>query len=241
VEDCDADFGCPGTILNSRIIVQLKTGKGIPMNHRKVLLKTGLGILMTLGLLMNPSTSLAHCDTMDGPVIKAAQKALETGDVNLVLIWVQKEDERAIRDAFNQTLAVRKLGPEASRLADQYFFETFVRIHRAGEGVAYTGILPAGTPVDPGLVAADRALQSGSPKELLKHVEEATHNGLHKGFTNVMNKKNFKKDDVEAGREYVKAYVEFIHYAERLLQAATPAGAGHDHEAHGEAAGTHKH
>jgi hypothetical protein len=30
---------------------------------------------------------------MDGPVAQAAQKALETGDVNLVLIWVLKDDE----------------------------------------------------------------------------------------------------------------------------------------------------
>jgi hypothetical protein len=36
---------------------------------------------------------------MDGPVVKAAQKALETGNVNLVLIWVRKNDEGEIRKA----------------------------------------------------------------------------------------------------------------------------------------------
>ncbi len=71
---------------------------------------------------------------MDGPVVKAAQKALETGNVNLALIWVQKTDEAEIRKAFDQTVTVRKLSPEARALADRYFFETLVRLHRAGEG-----------------------------------------------------------------------------------------------------------
>jgi len=77
---------------------------------------------------------------MDGPVIKAAKQALETGDVNPVLIWVLKKDETEIRNAFQKTLAVRKLSPEAKELADMYFFETLVRIHRAGEGEPYTGL-----------------------------------------------------------------------------------------------------
>jgi hypothetical protein len=37
--------------------------------------------------------AVAHCDTPDGLVVAAARKALDTGNVNLVLIWVQKRDE----------------------------------------------------------------------------------------------------------------------------------------------------
>lgn len=35
------------------------------------------------------SLAMAHCDSLDGPVIKAARTAFTTGDVNLVLVWVQ--------------------------------------------------------------------------------------------------------------------------------------------------------
>src|SRR5512147_1018908 len=84
--------------------------------------------------LVVPVPAIAHCDGLDGPVVKAAQKALETGNVNPVLIWVQKKDEGEIKQAFQKTLAVRKLNPQAKELADMYFFETLVRIHRAGEG-----------------------------------------------------------------------------------------------------------
>ena len=53
-------------------------------------------------------SGLAHCDGLDGPVVKAAQRALETRNPALVLIWVQEKDEREIRIAFEQTLAVRE-------------------------------------------------------------------------------------------------------------------------------------
>src|SRR5450756_1585862 len=69
-----------------------------------------------------------HCDGLDGPVVKAARQALVTGNVKLVLIWVQASDEAELRKAFAKTIAVRKLNSEAKELADLYFFETLVRI-----------------------------------------------------------------------------------------------------------------
>jgi hypothetical protein len=167
---------------------------------------------------------------MNGPVVTAAKKALETGNVNLVLIWVQKQDEAEIRAAFDKTLAVRKLSAEARGLADMYFFETLVRIHRAGEGVPYTGLKPAETVVDPGIAAADKSLETGSPESLLKHLNEAVQAGIHQQFEQAVQKKNFKSSDLEAGRAYVKAYVEFIHYVERLYEAASKPAEGHFHE-----------
>lgn len=95
---------------------------------------------------------------MDGPVILAARAALEQKDITPVLKWVQKDDEGQIKAAFTRTLAVRAKGPEARDLADQFFFETLVRIHRAGEGAPYTGLKPAGTPVEPAIEAADKAI-----------------------------------------------------------------------------------
>ncbi len=166
--------------------------------------------------LISSTTSNAHCDGLDGPLIKDARKALETGNVNLVLIWVKEENQKEITDAFNKTLAIRKLSPEAKEFADMYFFETLVRIHRAGEGASYTGIKPAGRDLGPAIPAADKAIETGSPKELVKFLEEAVHNGLHPLYTGVQKKKNFDPNNVNAGREYVKAYVEFVHYVEKI-------------------------
>ena len=76
--------------------------------------------LFLFSLLMIPGSSLAHCDTLEGPVVTDAKKALEKGDVNPVLKWVKKEQEGEIREAFKKTLAVRSKGPEAKELADMY-------------------------------------------------------------------------------------------------------------------------
>jgi hypothetical protein len=185
---------------------------------------------LAVATVLVPTLANAHCDTMNGPVVTAAKKALESGDVNFVLIWVQKEDESVIKKAFTKTLAVRKLGPEVQKMADMYFFETLVRIHRAGEGVAYTGLKLAETEVEPGIEAADKALERGSAKELLANLTEAIHHGVDEQFTAAMAAKNFKPNNLEAGRHYVRAYVEFIHYVERLYLAASKPTGGHIHE-----------
>lgn len=178
-------------------------------------------------LLITPGAAVAHCDGMDGPVVKAAHEALETGDVNLVLIWVQKNDEPEIRKSFETTLAVRKLGADARELADRYFFETLVRVHRAGEGAPYTGLKPAGRDLGPAIPAADKTLEDGSADRLLDLLSKSIHHGIEARFKELAAKKKFDKTDVVAGREFVRAYVGFIHYVERVYQASTGPAHGH--------------
>ena len=110
------------------------------MNSRKIIGRLAAITSISLGLLTVPGMALAHCDTLDGPVVAAARKALDTNNINLVLPWVQKKDEADIKSHFQKTVTVRKAGKEAKELADMYFFETLVRIHRAGEGAGYTGL-----------------------------------------------------------------------------------------------------
>ena len=195
-----------------------------------------VGLILALS---GPGTAHAHCDGLDGPVIVDAKKALESGDVNLILIWVQKKDEAEIKKAFQKTLAVRKLNPEAKEFADMYFFETLVRVHRAGEGEPYTGIKPAGRDLGPAIPAVDKAVADGKLEPVYRLLTEKIHEGLHQKFESVMKKKNFKKEDVQAGREYVEAYVPFIHYVEALYELAEKGAHGHSPEA--EKGEGHKH
>jgi hypothetical protein len=173
----------------------------------------------------------AHCDGMDGPVVNAAQKSLQTGNVNFVLIWVQPEDEEEIRSSFRKTLSVRKLSPEAKELADRYFFETVVRIHRAGEGAPYTGLKPAGRDLGPAIPAADKAIETGSAEQVQHLLQHGVEEGVDRHFKNVMARKNFDPDDVQAGREYVKEYVSFIHYVKHVHEATHQSAHGHFSEA----------
>lgn len=178
--------------------------------------------------------AIGHCDGLDGPVVTLARKALETGNVNLVLPWVRAEDEDEIRHAFDHALAVRKLGPDARELADRHFFETLVRIHRAGEGAAFTGLKPAGRDLGPAIPAADRALEDGSIDKVVKILSDAIREGLHRQFHKAYERRKFGADDVKAGREFVEAYVPYVHYVEQLWQDAKGAAHGShaEHAAH---------
>jgi hypothetical protein len=187
----------------------------------------GFGAMM----LLTPGPAFAHCDGLDGPVVTAARAALESGDPNPVLIWVQPTDEPETRAAFTEATAVRKLGPQAREMADRYFFETLVRLHRAGEGATYTGLKPAGADLGPAIVLADKAVASGSGRGLTSFIAEEAVRGIHDKFSSLQRKRGFRSNDLAAGREYVAAYVAFVHYVERLYQAAKAGAAGHFEEA----------
>jgi hypothetical protein len=182
-----------------------------------------------------PAPAMAHCDGIDGPVVTTAKRSLDQGNVNFVLPWVRAEDEPAIRHAFEHASAVRKLGPEAKQLADHYFYEPVVRIHRDAEGAPYTGLKPAGRDLGAAIPAADAALAKGSPAVLEKALLGAVRKGLHEQYQSAHRLSRFDVDDVAAGRRYVQAYVPYVHYVERVWAAAGQAEGRHapaDH-AHG--------
>ena len=177
-------------------------------------------------VLLGPAEARAHCDSLDGPVVKAAQRALDSRNVTEVLVWVRPSDEAEVRETFQRALAVRHLNDMAKALADRHFFETVVRLHRSGEGASYTGLKPAGTP-HPAIAAADRAIAQHSLGALDAQLVGALQTGLREHFEHVMRTSNWPRGDVAAGREFVAAYVEFMHYVERLHEAI--AGAVHGH------------
>lgn len=179
-----------------------------------------------------PARASAHCDTTRGPVVTAARAALEAGDPDLVLHWVRPEDEAAIKRAFAQTVAVRGLGPEAQELADRYFFETLVRIHRAGEGAPYTGL--SDEPPEPIIAATDRALERGSAEALESELISAVKTELAERFAAARAAQKYRPGDVAAGRDYVEAYVSLTHWVEGVHLAATRGVSAHDEScAHG--------
>lgn len=66
---------------------------------------------------------------------------------------------------------------------------------------------------------------------MVQLLTEAVREGLHHRLHAVIHKKTYPPGDVAAGRAYVAAYVEFIHYVERLYGAAV----AHAHEHYKEA------
>jgi len=192
-------------------------------------LTAAAGLLAALAFA--PLPAAAHCDTLDGPVVAEARMALAKGDITPVLKWISADDEKAVRAAFAQTLAVRGQSPEAMDLADHYFFETLVRIHRAGEGAPYTGLKP-GAAIDPAVALADRALATGSADKLVKVLTGALEKGIRERFALARDNQRHAQDSVAAGREFVESYVIFTHYVEGLHGQIAGNAAHHGEGAH---------
>lgn len=183
-------------------------------------------------VLLKPLRASAHCDTMEGPTAQDGLRALETGNIALALKWVAAPGEEELRGVFDQARAARDLGTAAREVADRWFVENLVRIHRAGEGAAFSGVEPYGAPVDERVAAADSAVAAGELTPLRGLVPTERWAELERRFVTVLEHKDYDAADVDAGRAYIGAYVSFFKYAE---------GEDHDHGDHAPAHPGHKH
>lgn len=146
-----------------------------------------------------------HCDSIDGPVVKAAIRAMDEGSVELVLPFVKEDGEEEVRTVFGNVIAARTCGSEAREVADRYFFETVVRVHRRGEHAAYTGLKPAGLDVGPVIPAAERAIETGDPNELVRLLSDFVHDEVKRRLDRVTALKPESDAPVPEVREHVEA------------------------------------
>jgi len=173
-----------------------------------------------------------HCDTRDGPVVRAAQKALKTGNINHVLIWIPRESEKELKMIFDRTQKARKAGPYAQEVVDDWFFENAIRLHRAGEGAPYTGMKPAGLSEGPVVPLAEKAIETGDPGETIAFIQKTVEEDLMRRFHHVMEKKKFDVNDVASGREYIEAFIGWVVHSHHLYMSIIEAGGHGKH--HGE-------
>ena len=167
---------------------------------------------------------------MDGPVVAAAKRALTAGDVEVVLPYVKADAEAEVRGAFERTIAAHDGNVAANDLADIYFFETVVRVHRAGESAPYTGLKPAGLGFGPVVPVAERAIESGSPDELVRVLTDKVRDEALERFGRAMALKPSASQNVGAARAYVEAMLGLEVWSHKLYACAS---AG-PHDEHGE-------
>lgn len=189
-----------------------------------------LTLVLLAALALAPGAARAHCDRLDGPVAGAAREALVSGRFEPVQIWVAEPQEAALRDAFELARQARDDGPEAAKLAERYLIETAVRLHREAEGMAYDGVEPAGLELPADVAAGDRALESGDLEPVLTLLSEEMRGKTRHLFEEARAARAKRDESVEAGREWVDAYVRyivFVHGLHRSIQAGPTHGVGH--------------
>jgi len=192
-------------------------------------------MMAALVVLITAWTARTHCDSEDGPIIPLIRSSLDSGDITPLLKWLRPDDEREITDLFAQVRALRGQSEEAREIADRLFIETFVRLHRAGEGAGFTGIKPAGT--TPLIFAElDEALESGSVEPLADKIAAEVRASIVARFDRALELSKHQDETVEAGREFVEAYITYMHFVEGLHGYLTAETSGHHlstEEAHG--------
>ena len=172
-----------------------------------------------------------HCDSLDGPVVRAAREALATANVDLILPYVPKDGEGEVIGVFGQVIEARRAGAGARAVADRYFFETVVRIHRKGEGAAFTGLKPAGLDVGPVIPIAEKAIESGNAEDLEAMLVATVREELADRFEHMRHLHHRADRSVDEARSYVQAMLGLQVWANGLYHAARAKGhaAAHTH------------
>lgn len=169
-----------------------------------------------------------HCDTMDGPVVRAAREALDAGNINLILPYAPKKAELELRGAFEKVILARRSGSaEASEIADRWFFETAVRLHREGEGAPYTGLKPAGLDTGPVLPKAEKSIDRKDIREVHEFLSHTIEEELRNRMDKITETRNFDVNDVDAAREHVEAVLDFELFSHHVY-TFIKTGGGHD-------------
>ncbi|MDI6910081.1 DUF6448 family protein [Nocardioides sp.] len=211
----------------ARAVLKSRIGRAVVA----LLAATALAVPLMLG---SAAPASAHCDSAQGPVATAARDALAEGNVDLVLPYVKADQEQELTAAFNQTVAIRDSGPEVQKLADQYFVETAVRLHRVGEGASYTG-LKDDVEISPALAAAEASLEEGTRDQVLTVLKRDLRVELTERFESVLEAREAERANpsVETARERAEAELMFEKYVLEI-ETATNAELGHDAPAGGE-------
>ena len=105
-------------------------------------------------------------------------------------------------------------------MADRWFFETAVRVHRAGEGAPFTGLKPAGLDVGPVVPAAARSVETGSAEELVDVLCEGIREQVERRHRHALALKEHAGEDVVHARAYVEAMLGLQAWAHTVYRQA---------------------
>jgi hypothetical protein len=172
-------------------------------------------ILLAFAFMLVSISGFAHCDSYDGPVIKDALKALDQNNVQLVLKWIEPQQEKEIIPLFHKTYSLKNEDKEVYAIVEKHFLETLVRLHREMEGASFTGLKPAGS-MTPLVEMADNSIAENDVEKVIKTVTNHLEQVLRERYATVAKLNKTKDNSVEQGREYVHAYVQYTHTLEAL-------------------------
>ena len=148
--------------------------------------------------------------------MKAAQMALVTGNVNYVLIWVPEESENTLKNLLEKTCCERSARKNMQNRAIDWYFDTVSRFYSANKVALYTCLKHGG--LDESLIAVkvERAIETGNFEEIIGIIPDTHAADVRERFHHVMDKSNFDRNNIAAGRAYVSTFIDFLTYVHTL-------------------------
>jgi len=157
-----------------------------------------------------------HCDRNDGPVTRAAKRALETGNAQHILIWIQEDSENTVKNLLEKACCERTTRNDAHNNTVDWYFGTVSRLHSAYHGTHNLNISTK-TPEEKAIILlVERACESGNFEDLSPVIPDDCTGEMRQYFDDVMKMRNFDKKNSAAGRVYVSAVVNFITFVYHL-------------------------
>lgn len=157
-----------------------------------------------------------YCKSKNGPAIRAAMKALETGNVNYVLIWIPEDSEKKLKNLFEKTFCEYNVGKDAADISIDWYLETVHRLCRLCENRQYIGSKTAGLDESPVILIAEKVIETEDEKEAIRFIPKAYRDDFRYHFHQVLEKKNYDVNNISAGRTFVTAFNDFIVYLHDL-------------------------
>src|SRR5690554_2670234 len=156
-------------------------------------------LLLVVALILTSISGFAHCDSYDGPVIKDALTALDQNNVELVLKWIDPQQEEEIISLFHKTYNLKNEDEQVYAIVEQHFLETLVRLHRETEGASFTGLKPSGS-TTPIVQMADNSIANQDVTTLLNNLGEHIQAVITEKYQKVEALNKVKNNTVEQGR-----------------------------------------
>ena len=152
----------------------------------------------------------------NGPVMRAAKMALETGNANYILIWVPEESENTLKNLIEKTCCERSSRKNIQNLAINWYFQTVSRLKYANGWPHCPGMKSERSDEKPIVLMVERAIETGNIEEIIG-VIPCTHAGdVRQRFHHVMDKRNYNVDNIADGRAYVSSFIDLIVYLNNL-------------------------
>jgi hypothetical protein len=152
----------------------------------------------------------------NGPVIRAAKMAMETGNASYILIWLPKEAENTLKNLLERTYCENRTRKNTQNHSIDWYFKSVNRLHSRYGWPDYPGMKFKETDEETIALMVERAFESGNFEEI-NSIIPLNHSGdARERFHKVMMKRNYSVDDIAAGRVYVSAFIAFIVYLHNL-------------------------